>query len=251
MVRLAAILALAGSLLAAAPASAASDESWTVTSLDWAPYAGADLPKGGAAIQVLREALLGAGVALEVRFRPWERARVEAREQDAIVGYYPAWPAEVAAGFFASQPVFHSPVGLAQRRAAPVAWRDVEDLAGRRLAVVDGYIYPAAFRELVERGRLDTVAARDGAKALEMLGLGRVEAVAIDRHVMRYALKYRDSLAPYREAIAFNDRILSRQAIVLAFADGGGNRRRAALLAEALAELDPQAVIGPYLRALE
>ncbi len=48
-------------------------EVWRITSLNWQPYSGDDLPHRGSAITLLSKVLETEGIILEVEFYPWSR----------------------------------------------------------------------------------------------------------------------------------------------------------------------------------
>ncbi len=244
--------ALAVSMAAAlvSGAAAAQAETWTITSLDWQPFSGADMDRDGAGIHALREALATVGVTLEVDYLPWRRAKAVAASDDSVVGYYPSWPSEVDDGFFASPVVFTSPVGFGERVDAPISWSDAADLTGYRVGVVGAYVYPEAFQDLADSGAIATSEAVDDATALRMLIGGRVDAVAVDRYVMDYQLNTSADLSGEAGNIQFNDTILIDYDLVIAFAESGENRERAALLEEALGNVDTQQIIADYIADL-
>ena len=93
--------------------SAQAGETWKVTSLDWQPFSGANLPEGGAGVAVLRAALKAEGIDLVVEFYPWTRA-IETAKDPAYAGVYPSWPEDVGDGFTRSTVLFKSPVGFVE-----------------------------------------------------------------------------------------------------------------------------------------
>ncbi len=231
-------------LFLAVPAHA---ETWTIASLRWPPYSGAELPNQGAGIAVLRTALGRVGVELDVVYRPWRRAQMVARQDREVVGYYPAWPAEVAHGFFPSTPVFTSPLGFAELTAAPITWTRLSDLRGKRIGFVRDYVYPARLRNAAEAGVLRRVEVRTDLTGLRFLKLGRVDALAIDQHVMHYLLATEPVLAEVADRIAFDARTVAHMDLVVAFQKSQENVVRAARLKKALARVDVQRRMARYL----
>lgn len=223
-------------------------EVWRLTSLHWPPYSGSEVDHGGAGIAALRRVLASMGDSLEVEFLPWSRAQRKAAKNNDIVGYYPAWPSEVHDGFFASEVVFHSPVGFAELRDAPIAWQKLDDLVGKRIAVVSTYTYPDDFQQLINSGKLEIVQAQSDAAALRMLARQRVDAVAIDRFVMAHLLANDPSLEPSAEQIQFHERELVRYELVIAMRDTPSNHVRADRLQAALRKNDAQAIVSEFFK---
>lgn len=222
-------------------------ETWTIASLRWPPYSGAALEHQGAGIHVLRTALKRIGVELDVVYLPWRRAQVVARRREEVVGYYPAWPSEVGHGFFPSEPVFTSPLGFAERKSDPISWQSLPDLRGKRIGFVDDYVYPERLREAARAGLVQRVPVRTDLAGLRFLNLERVDAHAIDAHVMHYLLETEPVLAEAVPRIAFNGRIVARMDLVLAFEKNRENVVRAARLNEAIGRIDSRRLIERYL----
>lgn len=243
MIRLRAALAALGVVFAVE----AQAETWTIASLRWPPYSGAELKHQGAGIHVLRTALKRIGVELDVVYLPWRRAQAVARQRDAVVGYYPAWPSEVAHGFFPSAPVFTSPLGFAERTSDPISWQRLSDLRGKRIGFVRDYVYPDRLRKAAQAGIIQRVPVRTDLAGLRFLHLGRVDAHAIDAHVMHYLLQTESVLASVAPDIDFDARTVARMDLVVAFEKNRENVVRAARLREALAGIDSRHVIARYL----
>jgi polar amino acid transport system substrate-binding protein len=232
-------------------ASGASAETWTVTSLGWQPFSGPDMPKQGAGIHALREALKTEGVDLEVRFMPWKRAKAVAGNDEGVVGYYPSWPSEVIDGFFASETVFTSPVGFAERTDDGISWQRPEDLTKYVIGTVGAYIYPDNFQNLVDDGSVRTTQVDNDATALRMLGAGRVDTAAIDKYVMQYQLNTNPDLSGIGGTISFDEKTLIDYDLVIAFTENTKNRTRAETLKKALGNVDTQKLISEYLENLK
>jgi polar amino acid transport system substrate-binding protein len=229
----------------------ADAETWTVTSLGWQPFSGPDMPEQGAGIHALREALKTEGIDLEVRFMPWKRAKAVAANDDSVVGYYPSWPSEVIDGFFASETVFTSPVGFAERSDDGISWQTPRDLTQYMVGTVGAYIYPDSFQKLVDDGSVRTTEVDDDATALRMVGAGRVDTAAIDKYVMQYQLNTNPGLSGMSGDLSFDEKTLIDYDLVIAFVDNADNRGRAETLKAALGNVDTQKLISEYLDGLK
>jgi len=233
-------------LLVLMPAGTLKAEVWRLTSLSWPPYAGSEVTRGGAGIEALRDVLTSMGDTLEVEFLPWSRAQRKAANEPDIVGYYPAWPSEVYDGFFASEVVFRSPVGFAELQDTPIHWQKLDDLVGKRIAIVATYTYPDEFQALIDTGQLEVVKAESDAAALRMLARKRVDAVAIDKFVMVYLLANDPSLKRFAKHIRFDEKELVSYELVIAMRDTPPNRARAQKLQTALHKIDAQALVSRF-----
>ena len=59
-------------------------ETIQLTSLEWPPYTGSELPQQGASMAVVEAAFDAMGHDLEVRFLPWQRA-VDQADRKSVV----------------------------------------------------------------------------------------------------------------------------------------------------------------------
>lgn len=208
-------LAMAG---AAIPAIAAdAPKIMRLASLEWLPYVGAMLDREGWSGHVAAMAARP-GYRVKIDYFPWTRA-VQLGTRDAqYAGYFPAYYTEERARqCHFSQPIGSSTVGLAYLKGRPPAWNRLQDLASLRIAVVAGFSNGAAFDAMVRDGRLAVDASPNDMLNLRKLLAQRVDAVVIDKLVMRYLLLSEPSLASERERIAFHDKPLAELPLHVCF----------------------------------
>ncbi|MEC8428251.1 MAG: hypothetical protein VXZ35_07490, partial [Pseudomonadota bacterium] len=187
-------LALAASLAAAVFASQtdASDYGepsqpvWRMASLNWQPYAGAELVDQGSAVQKLRQVLAGADITLHVEFFPWKRAQ-ELAKTDDYLGYFPAWPEEVYPGFIASDAVAWSQVGVLKKSGTEVSYSDVDDLFMKyRVGVVSTYTYPNVVAAAMQKYPQHVDGSMSEILLVRKLCGGRHPVAITDPRVMMY-----------------------------------------------------------------
>ena len=168
------------------PGSAPQAGTVQLSTLEWPPFVGADLPGQGLAAQRVRAICEAAGIGVEFSFVPWRRVLLEART-GISQGYFPEYrSAEREREFLYSVPVGCSVLGLVHRRDAAPHWERLEDLAPYRIGVVAGYVNSEEFDRLVSEGVLQTVACKSDDEALRMLAAGRLDAAVMDREVFAY-----------------------------------------------------------------
>ncbi|MDX1757089.1 MAG: hypothetical protein R3175_13590 [Marinobacter sp.] len=161
-------------------------ETWKITSLEWPPYSGQDLPGQGTAIAELRGVLAAEGIDLEVRFFPWERAK-RAAARPEYVGYFPAWPEEVRAGFIGSRPVQDSIVGVLYRIDQPVRWSSIMELfETHRVGLVQSYVYPDLITRAAQEYPDNVNLAPHEISLMRMLASGRMDVAITDPCVTLY-----------------------------------------------------------------
>ncbi len=216
---------LALSLSFVTPVSAG--EVWIITSLDWQPYSDSNMPSQGNSIQKLRTILRQEDIKLIVEFYPWARAQ-EMAKQEGYVGYFPAWPEEVAEGFIASPPVDWSEVGVLTYKNSGLKWTDIETLFNDKVGLVSTYIYP---EEIVRQAdaRPENVDPTPNEVALmKKLSAKRFKAAVTDPTVMLYLAE--------REGIS-NIKLLKtigKKELVIAFRNTPKNLERLNLLVRLL-----------------
>ena len=94
----------------------AESRSVKLTSLEWPPYTGQDLPEQGASIIIAKAAFMAMGYHLTVDFYPWQRAVYKAKEGKDYIGYFPEYYAEsIESEFIFSEPMGTSPLGFAEK----------------------------------------------------------------------------------------------------------------------------------------
>lgn len=167
-------------------AFSACAEPLRLSTLEWPPFVGQDLPDQGTTSARVRSICAVAGLDLALSFLPWKRVLMEARTGLAQ-GYFPEYrSADREKEFYFSKAVGCSVVGLVHRRDATLDWTRLEDLASYRIGVVDGYVNTEEFDRLVGAGVLNPVKCNSDELALRMLEAGRIDAAVMDRAVFRH-----------------------------------------------------------------
>lgn len=222
-----------------------AQEVWLVTSLEWPPFSGKNLPEGGAGIAVLREALATQGVRLEVEFYPWTRALITAKNP-RYAGVYPAWPEDVGVGFVSSSVLFRSPVGFVEPKAAPLHWKRLQDLQGKKIGVVQDYGNTPEFMQLINAKTIKTEVVIDDLTNVRKVAGGRIDAAFIDLNNLAYYLKF-DAKA-VAHLVQANARVIGSKDLVLAINKNFANRDANATLSRGLAQVDADGILKGYMQ---
>jgi ABC-type amino acid transport substrate-binding protein len=181
-------------LLVAGLAQAQEPLRLRLSTLEWPPYVGRDLPGGGYVQQVVRAALREVGREAKITSYPWARALKLARE-GRVDGLFPEYFDPQRRGdFLFSDPIPGGPAGLMKRRDHPYGFaadplRDPErafaGLRGLRLGLVRDYLN----HPLLDEGDLVTrYYSVDDAQNLKLLLAGRVDLIFIDYKVAEYLI---------------------------------------------------------------
>jgi len=186
--------------------------------LEWLPYVGPSLPDGGLSGAIAKSVAARFGYGIKIDYFPWKRAMQAGGHDPEFAGYFPAYhTAERARQCHFSAPMGNSTVGLAMLAEAPVHWRVLDDLAGKKLGVVLGYSNGAAFDEMVKSGKLSVDASESDTINLRKLLAGRVSAVVIDKAVMRYLLASDRTLSKERQKLVFGELPLAELTLHVCF----------------------------------
>jgi polar amino acid transport system substrate-binding protein len=226
-------------------------QSLTLATLDWPPYTGASLKDSGASSAIATAAFKAMGYNLKLEFLPWERAVTLAKNDSRYAGYFPEYYAEDnAKDFRYSEPMGIGPLGFVERRDAPVKWTSLDDLKGRSIGVVSGYINTTEFDAMAESGKLKTDVAPDDATNLKKVAGRRVSLAVIDPNVMDYLLANDPKLAGLKDLLQFNAKTLELKKLYICFKKGPEGEKLAQVFAEGLKKIDVEKVMRDYLAAL-
>jgi polar amino acid transport system substrate-binding protein len=217
LVALGCALALAG----AAAAADAPRKTVELATTEWAPYIGQDLPEQGYVHVLVTRAFALSGYDARIRFYPWARALLLARE-GKVAGLMPEYyDASRTREFAYSDPFPGGPVGFYARRDRHVkvppslATKPAAALATLkhlRFGVVRGYLNAPAFDAAPGLQREE---ARDDLTNLRKLYHGRVDAIVIDRHVAEYLL--RTAVPEFAAELEYLEPPLARHSLYVAF----------------------------------
>ena len=166
-----------------------SATTWKITSLNWEPYAGKNLPDQGKSIQKLRHLLAKKGIDLIVEFYPWRRARIIAKTE-GYVGYFPAWPEEIEDGFTASPRIDWSQIAIMKRKNAHITYKSLSDLFKKySVGVIRTYSYPGIIEKAIHNSPGNVDRAPNESSLLLKLSHNRHPVAITDPKVMLYLAK--------------------------------------------------------------
>ena len=205
-----------------------AEETWKITSLNWEPYSGDTLTSQGNAIQELREVLRKNGIRLLVEFYPWLRAQKKAKTKE-YVGYFPAWPEEVAEGFIASPPVDWSEVALMKKSDLIIKYDSIDDLVKKyKVGIVKTYIYPQEIADALKKYPSNADGSPNELSLLKKLSKGRIQVAITDPNVMQYLASKQgiDNIEMMK--------VVMKKELVVAFRDDDDNKPNIKLLKELL-----------------
>lgn len=226
------------SLLLGLPLAANAD-TVRLTSLEWPPYTGEAVPQQGASMAVVEAAFEAMGYELEVSFYPWQRAVDQASDNPDYAGYFPEYYASsVEEDFIFSDPIGTGPLGFVEHVDEPVAWESLDDLEGKVIGTVAGYVNTDDFDARVEDGRIEADEVTSDETNVRKVAGKRIPMAVIDENVLDYLLANDPDLSDARDQVQFNDKLLEDKELFVAFAQDGHGEEMAEVLNEGLQKID-------------
>jgi polar amino acid transport system substrate-binding protein len=230
--------------------AAATDQTVEVTTLEWPPYTGPDLPKSGATSEVVTEAFKKVGLDTKINFLPWKRAIAMAKEDKQAIAYYPGYHCHHVEGFVPSDPIGNGPLGFAENVSSPITWKNLDDIGEQKLKIgtVLGYANTDEFDEKAGTGWIRAVPAPDDLTNLKKLMRSRIDAAVIDKLVMSYLLATQPSLKGGKDSIEFNAKPLEEKQLFLCFRNTDEGLALRDKFNEGLAQINADKIVDEYFQ---
>ncbi len=220
-----------------------------VSTLDWPPYTGKDLPLGGATTDVVRAAFEKMGHEIEIEYRPWKRAiDMAAKGTDNVVAYFPGYHCHHRDGFVASEPIGNGPLGFAEHMEAPMTWESLDDIGGQQLKIgtVLGYANTDEFDAKVGTGYILAIPSNDDLTNLKKLLRKWIDAVVIDKLVLEYMKATEASLKGNADKLQFNAKPLEDKTLFLCFRGDEKGRTLKHIFNAGLEQIDAEKIVDSY-----
>lgn len=199
---------------------AALDKVVHMTSLEWPPYTGANLPDQGETIKQATHIFASMGYTLKVDFYPWARAvKLGLDKRSKYLGYFPEYfDQSLTSQCSFSEPVGFSPLGFAQLVSHPVEWANLNDIAQlKAVGVVRDYVNSPDLDNRIASGNINADLAVSDVENIKKLGGKRVPLIVIDAFVLKYWLEHDPQLAPLKNKIIMHERLLDKKSLYLCF----------------------------------
>lgn len=164
----------------------------SIAAAELEPHAGEQLPQQGWVPQVLGIALKQRGYQAHFQFLPFRRA-LRSAERGYVDAISPLYISETRKQHL----LFSEPLGLSQtvlfyRRAKPIVFNKIADLAGLRVVVMRGARVSDEFDRAVNIERIEVTSYE---QQVRMLMMGRVDALVGEEFVVRSVMARTDKHA--------------------------------------------------------
>ena len=197
------IAAMSLMFLARVPAMA---QTLKVGVTDWPPY---QYTEGnayrGLFIDAIAELKKRTGIDFEYVTVPTNRMRFMFRDGSLDVESFvnPAWRDDEKDLSVYTIPIMESDDVILMPRASAIAAKSVADFAGKRMGCTLGYFYPEGFSYAMDANTISRIDAHSAEALMQMLLMGRIDAIILDQFVVQYAMK-KIGAEPDQFAISFN-----------------------------------------------
>jgi polar amino acid transport system substrate-binding protein len=197
------------------PARAAN---FQLTTLEWAPYTGAALQGKGSISTTIVDAMKLAGATAEVKIFPWARAMRLVDTDPAYVGFFPAYYSrDRATRYLYSDPVGSSNVVFLERVDAPVKWATLDDLQGKRLGVVRGYVNTEELDARIAQKTLQAEEVVEDRSNVLKLAAGRLDLAVIDSQIYEHMVNTDPEVARVAPLLKVNPKVLEVKNLYVCF----------------------------------
>ncbi len=151
-----------------------------LATLDWEPYVGQNMKNQGYVAEVVKEAFKRGGMEVELNFYQWSRV-VGLAKAGKVDGYFPEYISDEVKAYAAfSSPMPGGPLGFFKRKDQDISYNTLEDLKGKKIGVVTGYVNT---KEFDEAAFLTKDPAKDDITNFKKLLAGRLDLLVADKFV--------------------------------------------------------------------
>lgn len=155
-----------------------------LTSGDWPPYTGKNLPGFGIMPRIISQAFAIKGIAVDYMFvDSWSRAYVLAQKGKCDGSLAWAVTPERKKDFYFSAPVAHHDYVFFHLKETPFHWETLEDLKPYRISTTRSYFYGSAFENMAKKGVLRVFETYEDKAHFRDLIQGRIDIFPMDRNV--------------------------------------------------------------------
>ncbi|MFV1874016.1 MAG: substrate-binding periplasmic protein [Oleiphilus sp.] len=169
-----------------------------LTTVDWQPFFGHDIPEKGFFSAITREAFNRAGYDIKIEFQPWKRALETTikGDYDGLLGAY--FNEARASKLHYSDVVFENQDIFITKRKDLIDYQDLNELKAYRIAVMRG----AAYAEELKHKGFNIIENNHELQSLKMLCKGRVDVVLMSKMHFQYISENDAEIFSERETLA-------------------------------------------------
>jgi len=158
----------------------------TLCSIDWPPYYGQNLVKGGFITEIIRRSLKHSSLVLKTQYLPWQRTVNFAKQGKVCSGIYTfgSKTEERKKFFHFSEPLPSLKFSVIVRKNSEIIVKNLNDLKKLRIGIVSGYTLTKEFEAV--RKTLTLTEVTEDLQLIKMLISNRVNAILTDPRVFQH-----------------------------------------------------------------
>jgi polar amino acid transport system substrate-binding protein len=189
-----------------------------IATLNWPPYVGESLYKGGLTTYTIQKVFESMGYETKVEYHSWKSALSLVKNNKNYYAVYPAYYSkEREKQYHISQKVGSSIVGFAQKKDNPIEYTSLKELKKYNIGTVKGYINEREFDTLVKNGLLKVKPVSSDLINLKKLVENRLDTLVIDKLNMQYLINSYEVLKEHKDSIELNKNILDEKHLYVLF----------------------------------
>lgn len=247
------ILFFALMLLSSCSNFSLAGETLRFTSLEWPPYVGENLPGKGLSTEILKAAFAAEGYKnIQVHFFPWSRALSQLEINEKYIGCFPAYYSkERAKKFIFSNAINISPIRLAYTKDNPIQWKNLIDLKGKRIGIVQDYVNPIELDQLFSNNTLTADVAISDLSNLSKLAYKRIDLAIIDTNVFDYLISTDAYLQSIKNTLLIGTQTIEEKKLFVLFSKSTKGKKYVEIFNRGLKKIDASKITKNYMTTLK
>lgn len=155
-----------------------------LTTGEWSPYDGEDLPHYGCSPWLIEEAFALEGIAVEFGFFSWSRSYQMAKEGswDGTIDWADT-PEHREAFYLSKENITDQEFVFFHRSDYDFQWESLEDLSGKVVGITSGYVYDDVFKNIMQKGTVTFETASSDEANFHKLLARRISVFPMERRV--------------------------------------------------------------------
>lgn len=224
--------------------STVMSDTLALSTLEWPPFSGAELPEKGIVVQIVKHAIAYDDHQLKVTVVPWNRA-IRMVEIGTQIGYFPEY-INPTNDYIFTDSLGQSTIVFLERKSNPIVWDLVADLNHYQLGVVKGYVNTPDIDAMIKDGSQKFEEAMNERQNILKLAAGRIDIIIIDINVYQY-LQRDPKIAKISHLLQVNNKVLDIKSLHVALANNSEGQKWLKIINKGLLKFDPQMIIDTYL----
>lgn len=167
----------------------ANSNAITVATGEYEPLLSSSAPDNGLVNRLVAEVFKEAGYDAEFKYMPWKRTQELTRRGRYPVSSFWYYSSEREEDFFHAGPLFEDRLVFFKLKSTKApSWRELQDLEGLKIGVVDSYTYTEDLWALGESGDLTLEHGPSDEANLKKLLAGRIDVYPVSELTGRHIL---------------------------------------------------------------